>query len=202
MLLLLHAHPPLAVHPSEPSTPSPYRERLVTRREPSVCCRETATGKSLLAASLPDPAGHYPNPSFARIRSHILQSQIPSTRHAAAAAAAALGSEIKGRLRQILLPPLHTYIHPPCSSATRAHRTLARNESNRRPGRGGPLLLRPYAWRRGQACATCGLSDLSIREHKHFTALCPPPQEAALQQAGHRRCAPLTEVLLDLDLLL
>jgi hypothetical protein len=66
------------------------------------------------------------------------------------------------------------------------HRTLARNESNRRPGRGGPLLLRPYAWRRGQACATCGLSDLSIREHKHFTALCPPPQEAALQQAGRR----------------
>jgi hypothetical protein len=93
------------------------------------------------------------------------------------------------------------YIHPPCSSATRAHRTLARNESNRRPGRGGPLLLRPYAWRRGQACATCGLSDLSICEHKHFTALCPPPQEAALQQAGHRRCAPLTKVLLDLYLL-
>jgi hypothetical protein len=46
------------------------------------------------------------------------------------------------------------------------------------------LLLRPYAWRRGQACATCGLSDLSICEHKHFTALCPPPREAALQQAG------------------
>ena len=36
------------------------------------------------------------------------RSQIPSTRHAAAAAA--LGSEIKGRLRQILLPACRHYI--------------------------------------------------------------------------------------------
>ena len=93
--------------------------------------------------------------------------------------------------RSSCLPAAITYIHhPPCSRRTKRHRTLARNETNRRPGRGGPLLLRPYAWRRGQACATCGLSDLSICEHKHFTALCPPPQEAALQQTGRRRCAP------------
>lgn len=46
------------------------------------------------------------------------------------------------------------------------------------------MLLRPYGGRkRGRACATCGLSDLSICEHKHFTALCPPPlQEAATLQ--------------------
>jgi hypothetical protein len=35
-----------------------------------------------------------------------------------------------------------------------------------------------------EACATCGLSDLSIREHKHFTALCPSPQQAAAAAAG------------------
>jgi hypothetical protein len=47
------------------------------------------------------------------------------------------------------------YIHPPCSSATRAHRTLARNESNRRPGRGGPL---PSARRRKkQHCSRQGI---------------------------------------------
>jgi hypothetical protein len=40
----------------------------------------------------------------------------------------------------------------------------------------------------GQACATCGLSNLSICEHKHLTALCPLPQAAAAaappQQTG------------------
>jgi hypothetical protein len=73
-----------------------------------------------------DPAGHYPNPSFARIRP---QSQIPSTRHAAAAA---LGSEIKGRLRQILLPPLHTSSLQQRNKST-PHARAKRVESQARP---------------------------------------------------------------------
>lgn len=109
---------------------------------------------------------------------------IPDTEHPSRCFCCSGLSKIKGRLRQILLclPACLPPLHPPCSRRNKRHRTLTRNESNRRAGRGGPLLLRPYAWRRGRACATCGLSDLSICEHKHFTALCPPPQEAAQQQ--------------------
>jgi hypothetical protein len=47
------------------------------------------------------------------------------------------------------------------------------------------LLQRHYAGRRGRACATCGLSDLSICEHKHFTARCPLPHAAPQWQQQH-----------------
>jgi hypothetical protein len=61
----------------------------------------------------------------------------------------------------------------PCSSSRK--QATQRNESLRRPR--SSLAGRDAT--PGEACATCGLSDLSIREHKHFTALCPSPQQAA-----------------------
>jgi hypothetical protein len=62
----------------------------------------------------------------------------------------------------------------PCSSSSREQATK-RDESLRRPR----SSLAGIDATPGEACATCGLSDLSIREHKHFTALCPSPQQAA-----------------------
>lgn len=133
------------------------RERLVTRSEPIFL-----PNCDLLVS----PRAYTVNATLLRTR------QLPDTTYPSCWTRLVWLSETRG-LDCLTAPSLQRY---------RQQQQRQRNETNRRAGRGRPLLA-------DATCVTSGLSYRSILEHKHFTALCPLPRIVVAASRTGQRCS-------------